>query len=56
VKNNTSVYFGNLQNGTLSRKAEQVPDIGNGLMWRTAKNGKEFFKALINPEYRFNKR
>jgi hypothetical protein len=24
---------------------------GNRLVWRTAKNGMEFFKALIIPEY-----
>jgi hypothetical protein len=49
-------HFGYLQKGTLSRKEEQVPDIGTGPIWRTAKNGMEFFKAVINPEYHFNKR
>jgi hypothetical protein len=41
--NNSSVYFGYLQKGTLSRKEEHVPDIGNGPIWRTAKKGMEFF-------------
>jgi hypothetical protein len=52
----TPPYFGYLQKGIPSRKEEPVPDIMNGLIWRTAKNGMGFYKALINPEYHFNKR
>jgi len=37
-------YFGYLQKGTLSGKEEPVPDIGNGTIWRAAKNGMEFLK------------
>jgi hypothetical protein len=41
-ENNSPRILCYLQKGNLSRKEEQVPDIGNGPIWRTAKNGMEF--------------